>query len=557
VLLLALFAFLAGAATALSPCVLPVLPVALTAGATGGRRRPLGVVTGLAISHTFAIVALVYVVDALGLPDTLLRTVAIVVLIVFGAALIVPAASAQLEARLSRLTTRAPTAGPGEGFGSGFVLGLGLGLVYAPCAGPILAGVITVSASQDFSAGRLVVALAYGIGSAVSLYVLMLGGRKLISRLAPQSGRFQIASGVVMVAVAVAMLAGLDTRFQAKIADDLPAFLVNPTKDLEASAGASERLAGVRDAPAGHASPLEILGEAPEFTGNQRWFNTPGGQPLTLKGLRGKVVLVDFWTYTCINCLRTLPYLKAWDSRHREEGLQIVGVHTPEFAFEKKASNVEQAIKDNGISYAVAQDNEFGTWNAYGNMYWPAKYLIDAQGRVRYTHFGEGDYEETEEAIRGLLEEATAKPAAPPASPAIDAEGPQAGTSPETYLGAARTDTPTGIRKFSDGPAADAASLTGVWKRTRDGSTAVRDATLDYVFRAEKVFLVLSGPGSVRVELDGKPIPARFAGEDVKGGRVAVRKQRLYRLVDLPDVDRHRLTLRFDPGVSGYAFTFG
>src|SRR3954447_22726928 len=361
------FAFVAGAATAVSPCVLPVLPVILSAGVTGGRRRPLGVVAGLAVSFTFATVALVYVIDALGLPDGLVRTLAIAVLLAFGLSLLVPPLSARVETWISRVVPKPTTSLDRQGFVSGFVVGLSLGLVYGPCAGPILAGVITVSASQSFTAGRLAVALADRIGSAIVLYGLMLGGRRATRRLSRQSLRFQMATGVVMVLMAVAMLANLDVRFQTAIASELPSVLVNPTAKLE------RKVSHVK---------THSLGAAPDFTGNQRWFNTPGNRPLSLKQLRGKVVLVDFWTYTCINCIRTLPYLKALDERYRKDGLVIVGVHTPEFPFERDASNVESAIKQNGIKYPVAQDNKYGTWDAYGNQYWPAEYFIDAKGQV-------------------------------------------------------------------------------------------------------------------------------------------------------------------------------
>src|SRR3954452_6364164 len=240
--LLALFALLAGAATALSPCVLPVLPVVLAAGATRDRRRPLGIVTGLTLSFTFATVALVYVIDSLGLPDDLLRMVAIVVLLLFGATLLVPALGARVEGWLTRIAPNARRGRDQGGFWSGLVVGLSLGLVYAPCAGPILAGVITVSASQSFTAGRLAVALSYAAGSAVVLYFLLLGGRKLIARLAPQAGRLQIATGAVMVIVALLMAGDYDTRFQTAIASGLPAVLVNPTKDLEENGDVSSQL---------------------------------------------------------------------------------------------------------------------------------------------------------------------------------------------------------------------------------------------------------------------------------------------------------------------------
>ncbi|MDP9188917.1 MAG: cytochrome c biogenesis protein DipZ, partial [Actinomycetota bacterium] len=413
--LLMLFAFVAGAGTALSPCVLPILPAVLSVGVTGGRRRPLGVVTGLALSFTFATVALVYVIDALGLPDDIARTIAIVVLGGFGISLLIPAIGDRIEAFASRIAP-GPARFRGDGFGSGLLVGASLGLVYAPCAGPILAGVITASAAQEFEAGRLAVALSYALGSALVLYGLLLGGRSLTERLKPIRGQVQMVLGAVMIMVAVAMSADLDTRFQTAIASDLPSFLVNPTGDLEESDAVASDLTAVSPHGGGGADeagaaqleqgvPLPLLGFAPDFTSTQSWFNTEGGEALTIDGLRGDVVLIDFWTYTCINCIRTFPHLKAWDSEYRDDGLTIVGVHAPEFPFERDAGNVADAIDQNELAYPVVQDNEMGTWNAYGNQYWPAKYLIDAEGQVRYVHFGEGDYEETEQAIRTLLRE--------------------------------------------------------------------------------------------------------------------------------------------------------
>src|SRR4051812_11804963 len=442
--LLILFAFLAGIGTALSPCVLPVLPIALSAGATGGRRRPLGIVTGLALSFTFVTVAFVYVIDALGLPDDLLRNIAIVGLIAFGLALAVPPVGDRLEAWLSRIVPQGASRKGGDGFGSGLLVGFGLGAVYTPCAGPILAGVITLSASQSFTAGRLATALAYGVGSAVALYFLMLGGRRLTRRLSKRSGRFQQSLGAVMVVVAVLMALNLDVRFQNAIASDLPSFLVNPTGDLEKNDSVKKQLADVRGSKGheetGNASNLPKLFKAPAIEGTQQWFNTPGNRPLDLAALRRqhRVVLIDFWTYTCINCIRTLPQLKAWDARYRSAGLTIVGVHTPEFPFEKDAGNVRSAVAQNGIRYAVAQDNDYVTWKAYRNQYWPAEYLIDANGVVRYVHFGEGEYPKTERAIRSLLSEAGEGRLG--GEVGTRAQEPGGLVTPETYLGSARAE---------------------------------------------------------------------------------------------------------------------
>jgi cytochrome c biogenesis protein CcdA/thiol-disulfide isomerase/thioredoxin len=582
--LLILFGFIAGAATALSPCVLPVLPIALSAGATGGRRRPLGIVVGLAVSFTFATVALVYVISALGLPDDFLRKFAIFVLLAFGVVLMVPPLAARLEAWISQFAGRAGVAHPrGDGFWSGTAIGVSLGILYTPCAGPILAGVIIVSASTAFNTGRLAVAFAYGLGSAVVLYFLMLGGRKVVAPLARRGTGLQIAMGAVMVVVALAMLGNYDVKFQNRIAADLPSFLVNPTESLEDTASAQTALADIRGssshgigATAAKApretgseaveSGLPVLAKAPEFVDNQQWFNTPGDKPLTLAGLRGRVVLVDFWTYSCINCIRTLPYLKAWDEKYRKDGLTIVGVHTPEFPFEKEASNVEAAIEENGIHYPVAQDNDQATWNAYGNQYWPAEYFIDAEGNVRYVHFGEGEYGEKEGVIRELLAEAGRK--VPSKETSVKAVAPsKTVTTPETYLGAARAERfsndelSPGLHDFTApaGLPANEFAYHGKWRIALDSATAA-GGSLDLNFGARRVYLVLGSPGQprqVRVKLDGKPISSADAGSDVHGGVVTVDSQRLYNLVNLPAVAGHVLELEPEAGVMGYAFTFG
>ncbi|TMK59005.1 MAG: cytochrome c biogenesis protein DipZ [Actinobacteria bacterium] len=560
---LIVFAFLAGAGTALSPCVLPVLPVVLSAGVTGGRRRPLGVVAGLVLSFTFTIVALVYVIDALGLPDDLLRNIAIVALFGFGLTLLVPPLAARLEAWLSRIVPQAHNRG-GDGFGSGLLVGLSLGVVYAPCAGPILAGVITVSASQSLTAGRLGVALAYALGSAVVLYFLMLGGRRLTSRIGRHSGQLQMAMGALMVLVAVLMLGNYDTRFQTAIANDLPAVLVNPTKELEDRGDVRSQLSGLRE----DAADNPIYGPAPELVGTQDWFNTPGDEPLSLRDLRGRVVLLDFWTYTCINCIRTLPYLKAWDEAYRDKGLTIIGVHTPEFPFEKDSDNVAAAIEQNGLRYPIVQDNDYATWSAYGNQYWPTKYLIDARGRVRYAHFGEGEYDETEKVIRELLAEAGRRPGSKMTHVAGEQASAQV-TTPESYLGAGRAlrfangPIVLGTHRYQAPPRLGPSELAygGTWRIRQDSAEAGSGATLDLDFGARKVFLVLGSQGDVprrvRVLLDGKPIAAGAAGRDVHSGAATVTGQRLYRLVELPRAGHHRLSLEFTPGVSGYAFTFG
>ncbi len=588
--LLILFGFIAGAATAVSPCVLPVLPVALAAGATGGRRRPIGIVAGLTVSFTFATVALVYVIDALGLPDDLIRNLAIVVLLGFGILLLVPALSSRFEAWLSNLTSRfQPKTGGGDGFWSGTVVGASLGLVYAPCAGPILAGVITVSASQPFTAGRLAVALSYGIGSALVLYLLMLGGRRLTRPLSKRVPQLQAAMGALMIVFAFLMLGQYDLKFQNRIADDLPAFLVNPSESIETGDAAQDALADIRgndttpaadriqagaqaadDGPetVARKSDLPVIGAAPEFSGTQEWFNTPDGTPLTMASLRGKVVLIDFWTYSCINCIRTQPYLKALYARYHDEGLEIVGVHTPEFPFEKDAGNVGEAVDSAGLEYPVVQDNDYTVWDSYANQYWPAEYFVDANGNVRYAHFGEGDYDHKEVVVRSLLAEAGSDPG----SGRNDADSKvttisDGVTTPESYLGSARAQNFAnglildGPHDFGDleEPAPDQLAYGGNWLISPDIATSA-GGELGLNFGARRVYLVLGSPGGpkkVKVKLDGKPITAADAGKDVKDASAEIDGQRLYSLVDLPEAGRHQLSLKLPSGVQGYAFTFG
>ncbi|HEV3070652.1 MAG TPA: cytochrome c biogenesis protein DipZ [Solirubrobacteraceae bacterium] len=581
--LLIAFAFIAGAATAVSPCVLPVLPVALSAGVTGGRRRPLGVVTGLALSFTFATVALVYLISALGLPDELLRTLSIMALIGFGITLMIPALGDRLEARLSRIGPRLGIGGAtgtrsaGDGFWSGMLVGGGLGFLYAPCAGPILAGVITVSASQSFTAARLGVALAYGIGSAVVLYALMLGGRKVTGRLARRSGRFQMSMGAIMVLIALLMLGNYDTRFETSIASSLPSFLVDPTKGLETSHAAAVQLTALRGHQAHQAGGLKeadaglklpVLGAAPALRGTQAWFNTPGKAPLSLAGLRGHVVLVDFWTYSCINCLRTLPYLNGWYAKYASKGFTIIGVHTPEFPFEHSATNVAEAVRQNGIHYPVVQDNNYATWDAYNNEYWPAEYLIDAQGKIRLSDFGEGEYATKERAIRSLLVEAGASGLGTTTHTHAQAPS-EAEITPETYLGAEKAQRfengpiekgPHDYGTSGPSPGPEDLRYLGRWQLTAPYAKALSHAGLQLNFNARRVFLVAgstAGARPLRVLLDGRPIAPAAAGADVHGASATISFQRLYRIVELPRVERHLLTLEAAPGISEYSFTFG
>jgi cytochrome c biogenesis protein CcdA/thiol-disulfide isomerase/thioredoxin len=589
------FAVLAGAGTALSPCVLPVLPALLSAGGVGGRRRPLGIVLGLSITFTVTIVGIARVVDGVGLGSDPLRDVAIVVLLVFGVALLMPRIAERIEAPLSRLARFGPRS-RGDGLRSGLLVGGALGFVYTPCASPILAAVISVSAATGKT---IAIAIAYATGSAIVLLALTLGGRRLFDRVR-RAGRgplLQRALGTIMILTAVAIIANLDVNFDQFVAQHIPN--VNLTASLECSetvtghlheisgrdakfkpANGSSACGGsgsqVKTAPANAsqatllaaAHGLRDLGPAPEFTETQEWFNTAGRRPLSLSALHSRVVLVDFWTYTCINCIRTLPYLKAWDSSYRRDGLTIVGVETPEFDFERDAGNVSNAIRQFGLRYPIVQDNVMGTWNAYGNQYWPADYLIDSRGRVRYATFGEGDHAKTETAIRALLAETGSDLGGRSRPAGVIVPSEQA--TPETYLGTARAqgwiNGPTaGAHDYGSPPSGRLAlnefAYSGTWRIGEQPASAISGAGIDVQFQAKNVYLVLSSasgrPRRVQVLLDGRPISARQAGADVHGSVVTVRRQRLYTLVALRHDERRRLSLRFASGVSGYAFTFG
>jgi cytochrome c biogenesis protein CcdA/thiol-disulfide isomerase/thioredoxin len=577
-LVLIVFAAIAGAGTAITPCVLPVLPALLSAGAAGGRRRPLGIVTGLAVTFTIAIVALAQLVRGVGLAAGAARSLAIAVLLTFGAVMLLPDLAAHVQAPLSRLARFGPRS-RGSGFWSGLGVGGALGLVCAPCAGPVLAAVTSVSASSGPTVRVIAVALAYAAGLSAMMLLYGLGGRALLDRIR-RSARGHVVErslGAVLLVTGVVMAFNLDVRFEEALARDtsLPAILVDPARALETSTAVQKRLASLRppspfalrQARAGTA-PLPDLGRAPEFTDTQRWFDTPGNKPLSLARLRGHVVLVDFWTYTCINCIRTLPFLEGlWATYHRS-GLEIVGVESPEFTFEQEAGNVAQAIRNDGIRYPVAQDNRLGTWNAYRNEYWPAEYLIDARGDVRHTQFGEGAYKQTEAAVRDLLAEAGARRLPAPMTAAAILPSTGLGT-PETYLDYQRQQgfapplqagvhAYPGVRRIS----LNQFALRGTWKVGSESIAPVgAGGAIEAGIQAAHVYLVMTSaddrPRSGRVLIGGRPLPDRQAGSDVRHGTFTVRGQRLYSLVSLGRDARFELTVELPPGVSAYDFTFG
>jgi thiol-disulfide isomerase/thioredoxin len=358
-------------------------------------------------------------------------------------------------------------------------------------------------------------------------------------------------AGAVLGATALAIALGADQRFTTAI----PGYVQSLQNGIESSSTAKQELAKLRGGGGALAASTSDAREpkAPEFRGIKLWLNTPGGTPVSISGYRGKVVLVDFWTYSCINCLRTLPHLKAWDIAYRSSGLRIVGIHSPEFAFEHVPSNVRSAVKRLGLRYPVGLDNDFATWRAYQNEYWPAKYLIDRTGRVRFTHFGEGSYGETESWIRRLLGEHVAAKRT-----AVADETPTELTTPETYLGYARLDpsqfagrvVPDQAARYSFPARAlglNRLAYAGTWKVSSSRIVAGSGARLRLRFQARDVFLVLAGHGPLSVLVNGKPLDT----VTVSG------TPRLYTLARFGKARRGLLELRFAPGLEGYAFTFG
>jgi cytochrome c biogenesis protein CcdA/thiol-disulfide isomerase/thioredoxin len=559
---LVLAAVVAGLATFLSPCVLPIVPVVLATGTTGGRRRPLGVALGLALAFVAFTLAASRVLAALGLPQDLLHTVAVVLLAFAGLMLLAPLlaewAGRLFQPLASRVGGRLPG---GDGFASGLALGAALSLVWTPCAGPILAAVTALASEHRVSGNLVLITVAYAAGATVPLFVLVLLGQRAVSGFARLRGHglaLRRASGVVLVLGAWLFTTNLPTRLAAATPGYL-SWIQSPERSgavksdlraLDRSKAHSQAALAAGNAP----DRLKDYGPAPDFAGISAWLNTPRSRPLSLASLRGKVVLVDFWTYSCVNCIRTLPYLKAWDGRYRDAGLVIVGVHTPEFAFEHVVGNVRRAVSEHDIRYPVAVDNGYKTWNAWANQYWPADYLIDRNGHVRDAHFGEGAYRETEDKIRTLLGERASAPHAAPRG-AISVSS--AVQTPETYLGTFRAHYSQTVHAntfFDYVPAAspylNEVQLQGQWRVEAQKIVAGKGAHLLLRYVAPRIYVVAAptagAAGSISASVDGRVLP-----------RIPVPHDDLYQLAHLRKPGPHALDLTVRPGTSLYSFTFG
>src|SRR5262245_6387506 len=421
----------AGFITAISPCVLPVLPIVFAGGATGGRRKPFAIIAGLILSFTAFTLFGVWLLRTLGLPEDLLRNVAIALLFLVAATLLFPKVEEIVQRPFLRLTRR-----PSGDLGGGLLLGASLGLVFVPCAGPVLAAITVVGATQDVGFRAIVLTLAYAIGAAIPMLLVAFGGRAGMNALRPHAHRIRQALGVVVALTALAIAFNVDRHFQTA----LPGYTQALQDKVENSDGAQRQLQKLRGSTRQVAATtsLKDYGPAPELTGLTNWINS---KPLTLNQLRGKVVLIDFWTYSCINCLRTLPHVKAWYNAYHDKGLLVIGVHSPEFAFEHVPSNVRGAVRRLGITYPVALDNDLATWDAFRNQYWPAKYLIDRSGHLRDNPCGEASSGTPEARIRTLVGENAGRL---PVATEIADPTPTELTTRESYLGYER------LARFAD-----------------------------------------------------------------------------------------------------------
>ncbi|RQR51944.1 cytochrome c biogenesis protein DipZ [Burkholderia sp. Bp9125] len=611
-MLLIVLAYLGGVLTILSPCILPVLPFVFARADQPFRRTGLPLLVGMAL--TFAVVATLAAVGGgwAAQANQAGRWAALALLAVFGLTLLLPRLAEHLTRPLvaagNRLTGLAQRDGRPAGPGSSFVLGIATGLLWAPCAGPILGLVLTGAALRGANVGTTLLLVAYAAGAATSLGVALLIGGKVFAAMKRSLGAGEWIKrriGAALLAGVGAIALGLDTGALAKLSTvttgGLEAQLVDRlgtrSQSAMASAGAPAQPDGAATTggammraaatsqpqamrAAAPPAALPVEGTLPPLDGAVQWLNSP---PLTTAGLRGKVVLVDFWTYSCINCLRTLPYINAWARKYAAYGLVVIGVHAPEFAFERDLGNVRKAVHDLGIGYPVAIDNNYAIWRAFGNEYWPAHYFVDAQGRIRRHHFGEGDYAESERAIQALLAEAGHPEAlnVPVGLAGAPAQGAQAAAdsaevrSPETYVGYARAEdfsSPGGVVRDAahryDAPARPGLNdwgLAGTWQvGAEHAALAAPAGRIVYRFHARDLHLVLGPdangrPVRFRVTLDGAA-PGAAHGADVDAqGYGTVTGQRLYQLVRQagPVADRTFSIEFLDAGVRAYAFTFG
>lgn len=589
---LALVGLLGGLITGISPCILPVLPVIFFSGADSTSAaetpetpetseapdgpetptdsdgavavrtrpsrtsRPYRVIGGLVLS--FSVVTLLgsALLSALHLPQDAIRWVALIALVAIGLGLIFPRFEQLLERPFARIPQKQITTR-----GNGFGLGLALGVLYVPCAGPVLAAIVVAGATARIGLGTIVLTAAFAVGAALPLLFFALAGQRIAQRVSAFRRRqreIRIAAGIVTILLAVALVFNLPAVLQRAIPD----YTASLQDRVGGSRQVQESLGGIvtdQNAQLSNCSPggtqLENCGPAPDLKGITGWLNTPGGHPVTLDSLRGKVVLIDFWAYSCINCQRAIPHVVGWYQAYRDSGLEVIGVHTPEYAFEKEPHNVAKGAADLDIKYPIALDNNYSTWTNYRNRYWPAEYLIDANGTVRHLKFGEGDYKATEMLIRQLL--ANAKPGVTLPAP-VDAPDltPNAITTAETYLAVGKIVNYGGGGTYDEGAAtfayppnlaADSFALTGPWSLDYQGATANGDnSAIKLNYRAKDIYVVVGGTGTLTVTRDGKPTTVPIGGPPTTHHIVA-------------DAQQGSGTIEVHPskGLQVFSFTYG
>lgn len=539
-------AFIEGLALIFSPCILPILPIILTGSLTGNKSRPYGIILGFVLTFTLVTLFSRAIVQATHVSPDTLRYVSYALLLLFGVIMLSSTLTEKfnlLTERLTRVGSSLQTANNTEaGWIGGLIFGSLIGIIWTPCSGPILAAVIVQSLLQQTTINSLFVVFAFSLGAGIPMLLIVIIGRSILSRFKFFNFRTglirKLLGWLIIFSVFILMY---DTKISYAI-----------TKTVETKP-ATMLLNG-----------LEKPYDAPQIGGVEAWINSP---PLTISSLKGKVVLIDFWTYSCINCIRTLPYLVDWYAKYHHKGLEIIGIHSPEFEFERSITNVKNAVKKFGILYPVALDNNFVTWQNFNNQYWPAHYLIDQNGKVVYQHFGEGEYEVTENNIRFLLglNEATPSPK--------NEQYYSSSQTPETYFGSSRAENSANVEKIVLGevtqfhyPAVLAANqwaLQGKWIVNGDKIiSAAKGASLKLHFNAGVIYAVLGNstsnkPISVDINVDSN-IPALIDGHEGPHGKLAVAHHELYSLATLKQEAEGTIELVANsPGLEVYTFTFG
>ena len=548
-LTLALIGFLGGLITGISPCILPVLPVIFFSGTQSAQSasvatspesegavavkpkralsetlRPYRVIGGLVLSFSVVTLAGTALLSLLHLRQDAIRWVALVALVAIGLGLIFPQFEQLLERPFSRLPQKHLNTR-----GSGFGLGLALGVLYVPCAGPVLAAIIVAGATSTIGLNTVLLTCTFALGAAVPLLFFALAGRQVAERVSAFRRRqrgIRIAAGIVTILLAVALVFNVPAALQRAIPDYTSALQQKVGGDkqirekLNLGGIVNDQNAGLSNCTNG-APQLENCGPAPDIKGITAWLNTPGDTPIDLRTLRGRVVLVDFWAYSCINCQRAIPHVVGWYQAYKDSGLEVIGVHTPEYAFEKVTNNVAAGAADLGITYPVALDNSYSTWTNYRNSYWPAEYLIDANGTVRHIKFGEGDYNATEKLIRQLLVDADRGAMLPPPVDAADTT-PAPGLTPETYFSVGKMVNFAGGGVYEQGSAtfnyppaqpADTFALSGPWSLDYQGATPdSEDSRIKLNYHAKNVYMVVGGNGTLTVTREGQSTTIPISG---------------------------------------------